>query len=53
MTVFDVFDDDDIQFGFHVVSDRNDGGLNGPFDDAEVWLAAQDTPDPYSWDDPQ
>ena len=39
----DQYDPEDIQFGFHVETDPD--SLGDPFDDAEVWLAAQDVPD--------
>jgi len=38
----DQYDLDEIQFGFHVETEPD---LDDPFDDAEVWLAAQDVPD--------
>lgn len=43
MTIFDTYDDGDVRRGFHVWNP--DEPLDGPFDDAECWLSAQDVPD--------
>lgn len=46
----DIFDPTEIEFGYHVVDPEVDNFWydDDPFDDAEIWLAQQDTPDPYS-----